>query len=120
MRCGYINVKTILTERELLSQRTLQPFRDNCTYRDLLPVIDRHLLTKDDSYFRKSSKETLELWESRVKAVLKTINIRDNDQPCVNTLFQRQRYLNKRNLDIARPLTFAEHVRPIDDLIQQA
>ena len=67
LRCGFIHAESVLIERDLLSKRTLQLFLDKGHLRDMLPLLDRHLLDKNESYFRSSSRETLVLWEDRLK-----------------------------------------------------
>ena len=62
---------------------TLQTFNEYRQRRETIPVIDRHLLEKEASYFWKSSKETLIIWEDRMKKVLKSIQVRAPDQPCI-------------------------------------
>ena len=95
MRCGFINAESVLTERDMLSKRTHQLFNDNEHLREMLPLFDRHLLDKQESYFRTSSRETLVLWENRLKKSLKTVNVRDNNQPQIN--FER----TVRNMNVA-------------------
>lgn len=83
-RCGYITTEKILTEREMLRHRTLDLFNKNKERRDLLPLIDRHLFDKQDFYFYTSSRETLTLWESRVKDALRQIGTREPTQPTLS------------------------------------
>lgn len=85
-RCGFINAGRILTEREMLRHRTLQMHRDNIHRRDMLPVLDRNLLQHEESYFLSSSKETLELWESRLKKVFKQLKTPDPSQPLISSV----------------------------------
>ena len=82
-RCGYIHAEKTMTERDMLSHRTAQLFRDNHHLRDSLSILDRHLFDKDDKYFYTSSQATLELWETRVTKVLKNRLTRDQDQPSI-------------------------------------
>ena len=80
LRCGFINVERVLTEKDMLSKRTLTLYEKNHHLKDMLPTLDRHLLDKKETYFRTSSKETLEIWEDRVKKALRMINVREDNQ----------------------------------------
>ena len=84
MYCGFINAENVLTERDMLSKRTHLLFIDNEHLRAMLPLLDRHLLDKQESYVRTSSRETLVLWETRLRKALKTVNVRDNNQPQIS------------------------------------
>ena len=80
-RCGFINAEKIMTETEMLSQRTAQMFRDNKHHRNMLSIMDRHLFDKEEKYFYSSNQATLELWEAKVKKAMKRIFHRDKNQP---------------------------------------
>ena len=133
LRCGYINAEVILTEREMLSHRTLQMFLNNRDKKDMLSIIDRHLLNKQESYFRTSSRATLELWESRTKEALQLIKVREGDQTTLT--FTAISGSNNRsvseelisyesqnnvynNRDTSRDLEY--RLRSLDEYIQQA
>ena len=49
IRCGFINAERMLTERDMLSIRALQTFNEYKQRREMIPVIDRHLLEKEAS-----------------------------------------------------------------------
>ena len=83
LRCGFINAERVLTERDILCRRTLRTFLEHKENKDLIPILDRHLLEKDESYFWKSSTETLVIWKGRMKNVLKSVSTRDVHQPCL-------------------------------------
>ena len=50
-RCGYIMAENIVTEREMLKQRTYDLFLKNRHHLESTPLIDRHLFDKNESYF---------------------------------------------------------------------
>ena len=83
LRCKFIHAETTMTAREMLSHRTLQLYLENKQHTHLLPAIDRHLLDKEEKYFRSATKESLELWESRIKQALKKMDIHEKNQPCI-------------------------------------
>lgn len=83
----------------------------------MLPVIDRPYLDKEESYFWKSSREQLEIWEDRMKKALKTINVREIDQPCI------QFPVNKQQLQLQaqnRESSFEHKIQRINNFISQA
>ena len=87
-RCDFIHAETILTERDMLTRRTLQYFRDHLHLIQLIPLIDRHLFNKKENYFMTSSKETLDLWETRARDAIKLINAREPSQPTIDSIIR--------------------------------
>ena len=91
LRCGFINAESILTERDMISKRTMAMYNENKHLKDMIPIIDRHLFDKNERYFYTSTHETLVIWEERAKKVLKQLGKRDDDQPVItNALTIRQ------------------------------
>lgn len=83
-RCGFINAEKVLTEREMLKHRTYSFFQTNRHHVDSIPIIDRHLFQKSESYFFTSSREILVLWESRAKEAIRNLSKNDPTQPSVS------------------------------------
>ena len=83
IRCGYISAESVLTAEQILRQRTRQIHDRNAHMKEKIVVIDRHLLEKKESYFYSSSIDTLEIWERKVKDVLKNIDNIPHSQPTI-------------------------------------
>ena len=75
----------------------------------MLPLIDRHLLQKNDEYFKKASAETLELWEEKTKRALKHIRRPPPGQPSIDESFRAVE--TTINLKRAHP-AYIEHPDP--------
>ena len=93
-RCGYIHAEKTMTEHDMLSHRTLATFNKHKHQRDLISVLDRHLFDKKQTYFYKSTKETLELWELKVTIVLKNMKLRERGQNCISFPSPQQNVVN--------------------------
>lgn len=72
-----------MTAEQILRQRTQRMYDENVHMRDNIPAIDRHLLEKNESYFLTSSVDTLEIWEKKVKEILKHIDSEPLGQPTI-------------------------------------
>ena len=83
IRCGYIKAESILTAEQILRQRAKKLYDENVKLRDQIPIIDRHLLDKKNTYFMTSSIDTIEIWERKVKDALKQIDTVPTNQPSI-------------------------------------
>ena len=83
IRCGYIKAESILTAEQILRKRTQRIHDDNAHRKDSIGVIDRHLFEKNASYFYTLSLDTLEIWERKVKEVLKHVDTVPISQPTI-------------------------------------
>ena len=120
-RCGYIHAEKIMTAKEMLSHRTLVLFNETKHKRDLVSVLDRHLFDKEESYFFKSSKEMLELWESKIKTALTNIDEREKGQQRL-VFYPNPQIITANNKDalIAEEQTIARRLERLGERIEYA
>ena len=121
VRCGYIKAESILTADQIFRQRTKKIHDNNVHMREYIEIIDIHLLEKHEPYFRTSSVDTLEIWETKVKEALKnTINVPES-QPTIGEMINstRREYIipNEENEDmrtyVKRKAHFCSNMDPV-------
>ena len=120
VRCGYIKAESILTAEQILRQRTKILHDNNVHLKQNIGILDRHLLEKKDSYFCTSSVDTLEIWERKIKEVLKHMDHVPESQPTIaatiNTL--KRNYIihdddNMENASVKRRARFCSNMDPV-------
>ena len=120
-RCGYLYAERTMTEKDMLTHRTYKLHMENNHKKELVSVLDRHLFDKPESYFFSSSKETLELWESKFNKAIKNIANIAHGQ-CILPTYQMPtpptapaELLTMQVHD----MSFSQRIRRLDDMIQR-